>query len=559
MPAVRPVHPLAWGSLVAVLATCFACASPAAAAPQPVHLGAAAAAFNSGSATAAGGCICTVAQFHDVGPTNNSYVVPFDGVLVASGFYVGNSVEPVDAPTAQVQTVHPTGASTGDVVSEGLTHSLLGLTKNTVDSFYERVPAAAGDVLAARFHNSGFIEATPYFFKTAASGDGAEVFFTPVAAGASLSGGGAAAERRLNLEAELEPDEDHDGYGDASQDLCLGSPIATAACSGTLFGSDLQGPRTALAGCGGGGCMLIQTSASGASTAAPFNGVVVRWRVLNASSGSFRARVVAFREDAGGGFLKYNVLRSSAAQSISAPFGPLVSKLSTFETRLPIQAGQYVALSGGGAGFQSSMGGATYFSSIPPDPLDGNVATGELHNGTVLYDADIEPDVDGDGYGDVSQDSCPADASIHEGSCPASAAGGGGGGGASASGASPAPPSPAPGKPAITGLAAKPKSFRAKPVGGIAARGATGTKLVLDLSAKATVALTVATKKGKRLWTLTRSLGPGRASIPYDGRYRRHGKALDLPPGSYRLTAIAGNPAGAGPAARATFTVLPPG
>ncbi len=560
---MRRVHPLAWVVfLAATAASPLFCAGPAAAAPAPVHLGQAASSFNIEGATARGGCNCTVAQFHDIGPTSNSYGIPFDGVIVASGFYVGNSVDPVDSPTAQVQTVHVTGASAGTVVSEGLTHSLLGLTKNTVDTFYERLPANAGDVLAARFHNAPFIQATPLFFKTAATADSTEEF-APTAAGGSLSSGVATAERRLNLEAQLEPDEDHDGYGDASQDLCPGSPIATSACSGALVGSDLQGPRTGIAGCGSGGCMKIQTSVGGVSTAAAFNGVVVRWRVLNGGNGSYRARVASFEGAAGGPFFKYKVLRSSAAESVTAPFGPLSATLSTFPTRLPIQAGDYVALSPGVAnlGFQASTGAATYTETN--EVFDGNTATGQSHNGTILYDADIEPDVDGDGYGDVSQDSCPTDATIHEGFCPAppSSGGSGSGDGGGASGPSPIsspPPAPA-AAPTITGLAAKPKSFRAKPLGGVTARGATGTKLKLNLSVKATVTLAIATKQGKRVWSWTKkNLGPGRVSIAYNGQLRRHGKTLELEPGSYRLTATPTSAAGTGPSARTSFTVLPP-
>lgn len=557
---MRRVHPLAW----AVLSAALLAAAPAEAAPLPVHLGQAAAAFNSGFNSGAGGCDCTVAQLHDVGPTNNSYAFPFNGVITASGFYIGASIEASESPTVQVQTVQPTGASTGIVVSEGAAHSLIGLAKSTVDDFYERVPAHAGDVLAARFHSSGFIQTTPYFFKTATSGDAAEVFFTPVAAGGSLAGGGSATERRLNLEAVLEPDEDADGYGDASQDLCLGSPIATSACSGALLGSDLQGARTGIAGCGAGGCMKVQTSVGGVSTAAPFNGVVVRWRVLNGGNGSYRARVVFFKGDAGGGNLQYKVLRSSTAQSVTAPFGPLSSTLSTFQTRLPIQAGDYVALSPGVAnlGFQESTGAATYTQT--DEVFDGNTATGQSHNGTILYDADIEPDVDGDGYGDVSQDSCPSDGTIHEGPCPTPptppAAGGSGSGGNAGSGGpspivSPPPLTPAP---TIQGLTVKPKSFHPKPLGGVAARGATGTKLKLNLSAKATVTLAITTPRGKRVWTFTRSLGPGPATIAYNGQLRRHGKLLDLEPGSYRLTATAKNATGTGPSERTNFTVLPP-
>jgi len=531
----------------------------AAAAPLPVHLGQAAAASNSGFNSGAGGCTCTVAQISDVGPAGNSYAIPFDGVLVASGLYVGNSVEPVDGPTAQVQTVHPTGASTGDVVSEGVVHSLLGLPKNTVDSFYERVPAHAGDVLAARFHGSFFIETTPYNFKTAAGGDVAEFFSTPAAAGGSLSGGGSEAKRRLNLEAVLEPDEDFDGYGDVSQDLCPGSPIAVSACSGTLLGSDLQGPRTQVPFCGG-GCMRVQTSIGGVSTAAPTAGVVVRWRVMNAEAGDFRLRVLEFRpESSGVGSKAFEVLHASSLEHVAYPGGGLFARISSFPTRLPIPAGAYVGLSGPSVVGLQQGGGATTSYTVTNDVTTSNggeglTLSGLTQEGTLLYNADIEPDVDGDGYGDVSQDSCPSVAAIHEGSCPAPPGAGGRSGGAASSN----PPPPGPIAPIVKTIAVKPKSFRAKPLGRTAARGTWGTKLKLNLSAAATVTLTFETKKGKRSQTLTKSLGAGPASIAYSGQYRRHGKLVDLAPGSYRVIARAKNAAGTGPQVRASFTVLPP-
>lgn len=563
---MRPVQSLACFVLLLAAAISLACAGPAAAVPLPVHLGQAASSFNIEGATAAGGCNCTAAQFHDVGPTSNSYVIPFDGVIVASGIYIGNSVEPVDAPTAQVQTVHVTGASAGTVVSEGLTHSLLGLTKNTVDSFYERLPAAAGDVLAARFHNSGFIQATPYFFKSASSSDSTAVS-APRAAGGSLeTGGPPVPERRLNLEAELEPDEDGDGYGDVSQDLCPGSPIAVSACSGTLLGSNLQGARTQVPFCGGGGCMRVQTSIGGVSTAAPTAGVVVRWRVMNAEAGDFRLRVLEFRpESSGVGSNAFKVLHASSLEHVAYPGGGLFSRMSSFPTRLPIPAGAYVGLSGPSVVGLQQGGGATTSYTVTNDVTtptggEGLTLSGNTHEGTLLYDADIEPDQDGDGYGDISQDSCPASASVHEGPCPAapgsdgsgSSGAGTGGPGAQATASSAAGPAAV----RISSLAVRPKSFRAKPVGRVAARGATGAKLKLSLSAKATVKLVVTNKKGKRLWTAVRSLGPGPASIPFSGQYQHRGKVLDLAPGAYRLGAsVAG---AAGTAVSAPFTVLPP-
>lgn len=568
----RLIRPLAGVALSSLVLAAALFGAPAAAAPPPVHLGQVGSEFTTAYATAAGGCECTVAQFGDAGPAANAYAIPYDGVITASAFYLGQEIEAGN--TVQVQTAHRTGATSGTVASEGTVHGLLGLTPNAVHTFTERVPARAGDVLAARFHSSYYILTTPYFFKTAAPSDLAAVG-AATAAGGSFTAAGSAAERRLNLEAVLEPDEDHDGYGDASQDLCPGAPIATGACSGSLYGSDLQGERSvAPPACG---CMEVQTSIGGASTAAPSAGVVVRWRVLNAQSGSYTLRVVSFVPGSSGGMYRaYRVLHSSATESVTAPVGPLFSKIYSFPTRLPIPAGAYLALGGRTFGFQASGGSATY--SQVDDVGDGLVGVGETHNGTYLYDADIEPDVDGDGYGDVTQDSCPTSAAVHEGPCPAGSTPGGEatptpgdsgqtptGNGQAQAGTGPGPSASAPPGPArparIESLAVKPRSFQVKPLGTVRARGHWGTAVKLSLSAAATVTLAIEARHGRRfhvVTSLSTKAAAGRNSVRLGGRYRHAGKLTELTPGTYRLTAAVKSAAGTGPVKRTTFTVLPP-
>jgi hypothetical protein len=259
----------------------------------------------------------------------------------------------------------------------------------------------------------------------------------------------------------------------------------------------------------------------------------------------------------------------SETASVTAPTNSAFSKISSFPTRLAIPAGAYIGVSVPGGnlpGFQSSPGGqATYSRTDAPFPGITGVG-GESHNGTILYDADVEPDVDGDGYGDVSQDSCPRSATIHEGSCPAPVGGGGEaapGGGGQTPGAPPPPkPGPSkPGPPTIGSLAAKPKSFHAKPLGRVPAGVKWGTKVKLSLSSAATVTLAIEAGHGRHFHVVTRLTkvaAGGRASIPFSGQYRHAGKLADLPPGTYRITASAKNSAGAGPVKRATFTVLPP-
>jgi hypothetical protein len=559
MAGVRRVRSLVCTVVSLALLAAALIAAPADAAPLPIHLGQVGSEGTTGFATSAGGCDCTAAQFEDVGPSGSSYAIPSDGVIVASALYVGNFLEVTD--TSQTQTVHRTGATEGSVTSEGSVHSLAGLTLKAVHGFYERIPARAGDVLAMRLHDSGFIESTPYDFLTAATGDSLESS-APTAAGGTLATLGPATKRRLNLEAALEVDEDGDGYGDFSQDLCPGSPIAVSACTGTLAGSDLQGERSPPPPpCGG--CMVVQTQLGGVSTAAPTAGVVVRWRVLNGASGPYRLRVVRFEPgSSGGGNLAYRVLRSSATETVSAPANSLFSKISTFQARLPIPAGAYVALGGSTIGFQASGGAATYVRTSEP-ANDGVVGSGPSANGTMLYDADVEPDADGDGYGDLTQDSCPGVATIHEGPCPSPPPGVDVGG----VGTSSAPPAGAPpkgdvaDKPTISGLSLQPRSFRAKPLVPASGRGAWGTKVSLSLSAKATVTLTIEAKHGGGFQTVTRlvkSLGAGKRTIAISGQYRHAGKLVDLPPGPYRLSAIARSGGVAGLVARTSFTVLPP-
>jgi hypothetical protein len=240
---------------------------------------------------------------------------------------------------------------------------------------------------------------------------------------------------------------------------------------------------------------------------------------------------------------------------VTAPTQPLVSQISTFETRLPIPAGAYVGLSTPflTEGFQASTGAAAYVQTEDSN-INGIKVVGMTHNGTVLYDADIEPDADHDGYGDVTQDQCPSDAST-QGACP------------------PASP-PSAKTPAISQFRAVPAKFRIKKGGAVVSRRRThaGTTLKLELSEPATVAFTMersapcrhARKKGKGCarWifvhTFRRNLDRGSSSLPYSGRYRRGGKSHALKPGSYRMSAV---PTGAtgktGATAGTRLTVLP--
>ncbi len=471
-------------------------------------------------------------------------------MIVKSAVRVGALTDPTD--TFQPQTVHKTGANAGTVASQGATHNISALA-GTLARFYERFPVHAGDVLGARFHTGSFsIDYTSAFFNSTDTSDEIATKTPGLAAGESFTGSSNATKQRVNVEAWMEPDEDHDGYGDVSQDLCPGSPIAATACSGSLFGSNFEGV-VGNAGGAGSDTLYVQTALGGAPTALPAGGVVVRWRVLGIPvfAREFQLRVLA---PSGGG---YTVASSSPAETLAKNLSAEAGAIGSFATRLSVPAGGYV-----GIATDPTFTTPILFSGVPgatmsklADGADGTNYSGlpTTAASIVGYDADIEADGDGDGYGDVTQDSCPASASVHEGPCPAAAGGSGGSGGGAGSG-----PGKPPSAPTINSLTVKPKRFRAKPLGRTAARGTWGTKLKLSLSAPATVTLTFKSKAGKTLQTLTKSRGGGASSIAFNGQIRRHGKRIDLPPGTYRVSARAQNSAGVGAAKTASFTVLSP-
>jgi len=361
----------------------------------------------------AGGCECVAIQFGTDPTAPTGYAIPSDGVITKTQFYIGEFTDGVSEEWVRAGTYRRAGANATET-ARGAKHPVNGLAKG-LHEYLERIPAAAGDLLGARYRIGGPLDATPRGIETGKPADETGFFVGEPSLGSPFPASPFTS-FRANVAAVLEPDDDSDEYGDSSQDLCLGSPIGAGACSGALLGSNLQGERDFVGNCAlFTDCLRVQTQLNGSSTAAPFDGVVVRWRVLNGKTGNYAVKVLSPN---GGG--SYTVLRSSASESVTAPASPAFSQISSFPTRLPIPAGDYVGLvvpNGLTQGFQASPGGASKYAQAS-DGGEGATIAGVSLNGTILYDADVEPDADHDGYGDVTQDSCPQASSVHDGTCP---------------------------------------------------------------------------------------------------------------------------------------------
>lgn len=186
--------------------------------------------------------------------------------------------------------------------------------------------------------------------------------------------------------------------------------VAPTALAATTIGSDLSGSGTPVV-CGDtptDECTVAQTVLPGRPVTAPTAGVIVRWRVRD-SSGALRLRVI--RPVAPG---VYEGAGTSA--TVSVPSGVP----STFDTRLPVNAGDHIGIDLlGGAGLGARLNGGAQEAVWFPLLQDGQQRAPDGTNNDVedLYNADIEPDADRDGFGDETQDLCSKDPGT-QGLCP---------------------------------------------------------------------------------------------------------------------------------------------
>ena len=177
----------------------------------------------------------------------------------------------------------------------------------------------------------------------------------------------------------------------------VGAVSASPASAETTFGSDLSSEAVNAATCGG--CTLGVRAIPGAQVTAPVDGIIVRWRLRSGPLSG--AQTVTLRLIRGTGAASTGV-GSSAIETIPAGAG-----LYTFQTRVPVRAGDYLGINCCAATgqFQAPTPGATYdtwdFPLLDGETRAPNTTT---NPNEILINADIEPDCDNDGLGDETQD-----------------------------------------------------------------------------------------------------------------------------------------------------------
>jgi len=172
-------------------------------------------------------------------------------------------------------------------------------------------------------------------------------------------------------------------------------------------------------GCGSGAYLIQSATEEDPRYAVPSGpyGVITSWRFQGYSAG------------AGPGTGRLFVWRPTAAPNqfiyvdSTRPEIFVGGVVTTFATRLPVQVGDVLGMVAPepcllGVPGQPVGDQVRYFLS-PTEPPKGSTqtTTGLLSAERILIAANVEPDSDRDGYGDETQDQCPANATI-QGPCP---------------------------------------------------------------------------------------------------------------------------------------------
>jgi hypothetical protein len=168
--------------------------------------------------------------------------------------------------------------------------------------------------------------------------------------------------------------------------------------------------------------------------AAPTSGVITEWKVnvglLGTTYEEENGTPVFEAEPAPPGFYtqlfvvrpagenQFNIVGKSESGLLS------VNTVNNFPARIPVQAGDLLGLGGSYAPFcrtKDPVDKTADFTGVPP--IGATPTTEKFEGFQVPVTAKIEPDVDGDGYGDETQDKCPQSAA-YQTPCPVVTLGG---------------------------------------------------------------------------------------------------------------------------------------
>jgi hypothetical protein len=194
--------------------------------------------------------------------------------------------------------------------------------------------------------------------------------------------------------------------------VCLGAVLLAAAAPAeaapVTIGPKALPERTGVASAGGATIFMTKVL-PGVGLTSPIDGVIVRWRVRRGEGpGVLTADKVSLRVlKSTATSNKYTAAGTSSAHELPNSTEELDGKIWVFPTQLPIKAGETIGLGTTVGEFPYVKKiGASFLQRINP-LADGKTATfaeGFITDTFIDLNADVEPDCDGDGLGDETQD-----------------------------------------------------------------------------------------------------------------------------------------------------------
>jgi hypothetical protein len=158
------------------------------------------------------------------------------------------------------------------------------------------------------------------------------------------------------------------------------------------------------------------------SGGAPVGGVITKFRIRAFGEGGAAATVTFRLAD----ISRPDPQNANSAVATLVAEGPTVTIPATnapetpileFPARVPVAQGNHLALDGTNVWATVNNSGDKFTYVFQPPLVAGQGPRGSVDNaGELLVQADIEPDADGDGFGDETQDGCPSQATT-QGAC----------------------------------------------------------------------------------------------------------------------------------------------
>ena len=325
--------------------------------------------------------------------------------------------------------------------------------------------------------------------------------------------------------------------------IALAAALAPGADAATRVGPpSLATDNLTNEPCASDRCTFIQYTDNGNTAAyvSPMSGVITRWELASGSAGNpVRLRVLRPREPLG----SFSGQGTGLARTTDAG-------LNTFTgERVSVETGDSIGIDDQeGLFFAQNVTGALvrWWSPFLADAGGSSAPNNSSAAGHQLQmHADIEPDADGDRFGDETQDGCPDDNQRNAPPCGQGRVN--------------------PIRPVVSRLDASPSTLRIGGRSSISFRISAAARWTLTFEQKRSGRIRngrcrLNRRSGRRCTLYTRrgsvsgNGGPGKVTLVFQGALANR---RSLPPGRYRITATARNADGASRPVRTTLRLLP--